>query len=239
MNKKSLIILAIVFQITVLCSFIVRYEYLKATGMTLYVPLRGYDPTDIFRGDYVNLRYEFPYESSGSADLYRSRYIVPKIEWARIVGVESMSEREPTSKVFFQIKNASANSTREIILSTSTWELMYRDTSCGYTHTEKYLVWEEVYYEKYENNPVSYIYKIANNNSSSQPQKKALIKSLSSCIGTLGLTVSDIDRWFVPDGRGLDLEKKIREGKMYAEWKVGSNGAVIITDVLSEESLPK
>ena len=238
MNKKTLIILAIAFQIAVLCSFMVRYELLKATGTTLYVPLRGYDPTDIFRGDYVNLRYEFPYEASGSLYAYDSRYIVPKIEWARIVGVESISEREPTADIYFQVKNASTNSARDIVLSSSTGELAYRDMSCGYGPTESYTVGEEVYYEKYENNPVSSISKILSKNDIRE-DKKARIKSMSTCSGTINVTVSDTDRWFVPDGTGLALEKKIREGKMYAEWKLGSQGAVIITDVLPEESLPK
>lgn len=49
MSRKIFIILAIIVQLAILTSFVVRYEILKSTGTTVYVPLRGYDPTDIFR----------------------------------------------------------------------------------------------------------------------------------------------------------------------------------------------
>jgi uncharacterized membrane-anchored protein len=61
MTRRHIIILTIILQLAVLGSFVVRYELLKLTGTTLYIPLRGYDPTDLFRGDYVNLAYELPY----------------------------------------------------------------------------------------------------------------------------------------------------------------------------------
>jgi uncharacterized membrane-anchored protein len=49
LTRQHCIIMAIVLQIIVLSSFVVRYELLKSTGKTVYIPLRGYDPTDIFR----------------------------------------------------------------------------------------------------------------------------------------------------------------------------------------------
>lgn len=58
------------------------------------------------------------------------------------------------------------------------------------------------------------------------------ILTVGKCTGTYRFQSIATDRWFVTEGAGTDLEKKIREGNMYAEWKVGKNGAVVITGVV-------
>ncbi len=49
MSRKTLTIIAIVAQLIILGSFIVRYETLKQTGRAVYIPLMAYDPVDLFR----------------------------------------------------------------------------------------------------------------------------------------------------------------------------------------------
>jgi uncharacterized membrane-anchored protein len=146
----------------------VRYELLKSTGKTIYIPLRGYDPTDILRGDYVNLSYELPY--SGSTQSYSSeqQYLIPTITGTTVTGIEKITTTKPQSGIYFQIRNG--------------WE----DDGGNYR-----------------------------------------------------FQTTATDRWFVREWTGLDIEKQIRDGEMYGEWKVGSNGAVIITNIVSKEKLPK
>jgi GDYXXLXY protein len=105
MSRKTIIILAIIIQLAVLLSFVGRYEVLKHTGTTVYIPLRGYDPTDILRGDYVNLSYELPY--SGNTQSYSSeqQYLIPIITGTNVTGIEKITTTQPESGIYFQIRN--------------------------------------------------------------------------------------------------------------------------------------
>jgi uncharacterized membrane-anchored protein len=244
MNKQKYIILAILLQIGVLMSFVVRYEMLKASGTTVYVPLRGYDPTDIWRGDYVNLAYEIPYTQSGNESyFYSAHYLTPEIVGDRIVGVKSISREKPNKGLFLQISNASPRTSRDIIITTmSGTELIYRDRNCNPIYT----VWWVVNYETWKNNGNTeqisiYPVKLWSENIYWNTDKRlqATIQSIMPCEGSLNIRTAATDRWFVPDGTGLELEKKIRENTMYAEWKVGKNGAVVLTNVIWEDELPK
>jgi uncharacterized membrane-anchored protein len=58
MSRRTIIILIIIIQLAILASFAGRYEVLKQTATAVYIPVTGYDPTDLLRGDYVNLSYE-------------------------------------------------------------------------------------------------------------------------------------------------------------------------------------
>jgi uncharacterized membrane-anchored protein len=105
MSRKTIIILAILIQLAVLASFSGRYEILKKTGTTVYVPLRGYDPTDILRGDYVNLSYELPYSGSNESYSSEQQYLIPIIDSATITGIKQITTTRPESGIYFQIRN--------------------------------------------------------------------------------------------------------------------------------------
>lgn len=47
------------------------------------------------------------------------------------------------------------------------------------------------------------------------------------------------DRWFVQEGKGYALEEDIRNGELYAEWRLGNDGNVIVTDIVSRSKIPK
>lgn len=128
MSRKSLIIIAIVIQLAILSSFVVRYEILIQTGATVYIPLRGYDPTDILRGDYVNLSYELPY--SGSTQSYSSgkQYLIPIITGHIVTGIQEITQVQPESGVYFQIRNGwQGNATQKYTIATAS------GTQLGYT----------------------------------------------------------------------------------------------------------
>jgi uncharacterized membrane-anchored protein len=56
--RKTLLIIAIAFQILVLAFMAAKREYIAATGTVVFLRTAPIDPRDLFRGDYVRLRYE-------------------------------------------------------------------------------------------------------------------------------------------------------------------------------------
>jgi len=56
--RKTLLIIAIALQVLVLAFMAGRREYIMSTGPVVYLRTAPIDPRDLFRGDYVRLRYE-------------------------------------------------------------------------------------------------------------------------------------------------------------------------------------
>ncbi len=56
--RRALLILAIVFQVAVLAFMAGKRELVSATGTVIHLRTAPIDPRDLFRGDYVRLRYE-------------------------------------------------------------------------------------------------------------------------------------------------------------------------------------
>lgn len=57
MKKPLLFVLAAAIQIIAMLSIAARYSYVETTGDTVYIPAVGFDPRDMFRGDYANVSY--------------------------------------------------------------------------------------------------------------------------------------------------------------------------------------
>jgi uncharacterized membrane-anchored protein len=77
-----------------------NFEYIKWTAKTVFIEAQGYDPTDLFRGDYVHLAYRLPITASQETminDLpYKATmYVIPKIEDDIIVGIEDIAQTIP------------------------------------------------------------------------------------------------------------------------------------------------
>ncbi len=135
MNRKTLTILAIIVQLIILGSFIVRYETLKQTGTAIYIPLIAYDPTDMFRGDYVSLSYALPY--TGRIDSYSSQqqYIIPELDGKVITKIVNIATTQPESGIYFQIRNGwMRDSTQTYILDTGSGKTIELPSS--YCQTE-------------------------------------------------------------------------------------------------------
>lgn len=71
-TTKKIFIACALLQVVILLGIIARFEYLKSTAALWYMPITGYDPTDIFRGDYVNVAYELPLQPSVMIDRQNS-----------------------------------------------------------------------------------------------------------------------------------------------------------------------
>ena len=71
-RERVLLILAVTFQIGVLGAMIAQSGWTHLTGDTVLFRVIPVDPRDMFRGDYVTLRYDFSNISPMGADLYRA-----------------------------------------------------------------------------------------------------------------------------------------------------------------------
>lgn len=56
--RRTLLIVVIAFQVLVLVFMAGKREYIAATGTVVYLRTAPIDPRDLFRGDYVRLRYD-------------------------------------------------------------------------------------------------------------------------------------------------------------------------------------
>jgi len=56
--RRTLLIIAVAFQVLVLAFIAGKREYIARTGDVVYLRTAPIDPRDLFRGDYVRLRYE-------------------------------------------------------------------------------------------------------------------------------------------------------------------------------------
>lgn len=194
MSRKTIIILAIIIQLIVLSSFVVRYELLKSTGTTVYIPLRGYDPTDILRGDYVRLSYELPY--SGSTQSYSSeqQYLIPIITGTTITGIEKITTTKPKSGIYFQIRNGWQIDTMQTytIKTASGKELGYTGSSC----LDMEPIGAKILYVLTIDDTVGDVRLIRPDWDNLGYSTGTLI-SQSTCIGSYRFQTTATDRWFV------------------------------------------
>lgn len=95
--RKILLIIAIALQVLVLAFMAGKREYLMNTGTVVYLRTAPIDPRDLFRGDYVRLRYEaslvpFSKCSPDIADKVR-KYSLGSVVYAQLtVGENGLAE---------------------------------------------------------------------------------------------------------------------------------------------------
>ncbi|MGE0268960.1 MAG: GDYXXLXY domain-containing protein [Candidatus Omnitrophota bacterium] len=66
MNRKKVFLLIGIFWITIIGTFVISKEYTLRTGKEILLKTRPVDPRDLFRGDYVILRYDISQIDTGS-----------------------------------------------------------------------------------------------------------------------------------------------------------------------------
>jgi len=108
--RKLLIICAAVLQVLLLAFIGGQREYVLRTGRTIYLRTVPVDPRDMFRGDYVRLRYEISsiekkYFRDGLAEeakdttshRYRGRpvYVVLKVDDSNLANVVYVTDKKP------------------------------------------------------------------------------------------------------------------------------------------------
>lgn len=114
MKKSVLFALAAALQIVLAFSIAARYEYVERTGETLKIRAYGFDPTDLFRGDYVNVDYGDLSSWSGSIGFDPKGgervYVVPTVSSSgEIVSISSVSATVPDSPRYLSARVVSRN----------------------------------------------------------------------------------------------------------------------------------
>lgn len=100
--KKKLLFIAIIFQILILIS-LVLYAYIPFFyGKEIQVVARGYDPRDIFLGNYVSLRYDFNEISENKTFKMNEKVYVVLKEHNGIYSLKnnSITNKKPKNEVF-------------------------------------------------------------------------------------------------------------------------------------------
>ncbi len=110
--RRTLLIIAIVFQVLVLAFIAGKREYIATTGTVVYLRTAPIDPRDLFRGDYVRLRYEasiVPVQKT-SADIaeqiknytFGSTVYAPLVVDGGLAEVTGLSTTKPDSGLFLK-----------------------------------------------------------------------------------------------------------------------------------------
>jgi hypothetical protein len=238
MKKTSLIYIALGLQFLILFSVIGKYEYIKNTGITAYIEASGYDPTDLFKWDYVNVQYRLPvpekYNSVVEDMSFGTFYIVPEIKNNVIVWIESIGKKRPKEEIFMKLKNAWVQKSQILKVQWSNGIIYsYSNTWCDEKNYKK--GWK-VFYNLY-NNEITYVMPYAENIWANSGNLEGIISELSACQNTISLSTSQTDRFYVQDKTWWALEKKVQNGQMYAKWKIGKNGFILFEDLVEKESI--
>lgn len=113
--RRTLVIVAVALQALVLAYMAGSRELIALTGTVVYLRTAPVDPRDIFRGDYVRLRYEAstaPYSPAGSAGVAeplpvgRTVYAELAVAEGGLAHVTRLSETKPGSGLFLKGKTA-------------------------------------------------------------------------------------------------------------------------------------
>lgn len=100
MKKPLLFALAAAVQIVAMLSIAGRYYFVETTGSTVYVPAYGFDPTDLFRGDYALVSYGDLANWTGAVDFEAAAgkrvYVAPELSSTGLfVSVKNISDEAP------------------------------------------------------------------------------------------------------------------------------------------------
>ncbi len=240
MKKNLIYILAIALQIIILFSIIGKYEYIRATGTLVYIETSGYDPTDLFRWDYVSLRYKLSIPPQYNALFAGNQsvaelYIIPKIENSIVTGIQSLSKERPSGWVYFLAKNVWAQSNQKFVIEDSFAHKLYDYQTSWWCEEGIYKTGEKILMSTYSGS-ISYLTKFQSG-SLENGMWQWIVKDVGKCQYSIFVDTPETDKYYVQGGKWTDLETKIRAGGMYAKWKIGSNGFIMFEDLVSESEI--
>ena len=118
MSKKNLFIIIAIFWLVIIGSFITYKEFVLKTGDEMLLKTLPIDPRDLFRGDYVILRYEISTISAGSltSPIPEPKegdkiYIELNIDNNNVATMADISRHKPNSAHFLKgtIKNITSS----------------------------------------------------------------------------------------------------------------------------------
>jgi len=245
--KKSLSFwLLIAFQFCILIGIVVHFEYIKMTGKTVYIEATGYDPVDIFRGDYVNMAYnvKIPSEREDILSLAKKAsnqytyYLIPNIENDIITWVKQITEEKPKDTIFIELDTFFINTQRKL---TILWEngISYNYMDACYIDINE---WQDVllHFNKDDEENIFYIDFWKQNIEFADIEEnivKWIITDTWKCENFLTIRTNKADKFFVSEGEGKDIEKEIDTWNIFAEWKITSNGKIILINLVDKDTI--
>lgn len=125
---RAKFILLVLLQVALLVGIIAYRHYWVATGERIILKTAPVDPRDIFRGDYVDLRYDISQldlDALGAKEQFKGNervYVILEKEPDDTFGAQSISRDLPAGKQFIQGRVACE-------MRSSRWEVVVKDDS--------------------------------------------------------------------------------------------------------------
>ncbi len=232
MKKTLSFWLIILFQIALLFTIIIRYEYVLNTGQEIFMKIRPVDPRDYFRGDYVTLNYDL---RTYKLDINDTRFT----EWEKVY-VEFNSDE---NNFVESIKNISTE-------KPETWTYIYSEVQNIYWWKAEYKI-SHIDKDTWENVELSYtgyvydnikewdnitfwyrddwtIYNIGKIDDKNMVNERIIDETYNTWAILYASWYRDMildfwaDRFFVKEGTGHDIEDEFREHRddSYVSWKI-------------------
>lgn len=237
-DKKKLFIIALFFWIVIFGALIFSKEYILKTGTDILLKIEPVDPRDLFRGDYVRLRYsisrinlnETEYEETESFERDDLVYVnlAADIKYAYPTKV---SKLKPKDGIFIKgkINYAYVN---------NVCELEYIIDKRKYTNyfnycNKQYQAGSIIYLNASDDK--TRIFSV-NDTETSHYNLKAKVISNEQ---TMSLNITyGIERYYVPENKGKSIEKATRALGADVLVSISKNGNPVIKDLLiNEESI--
>lgn len=238
-------ILGIWVPVIILLAMIVRYQSIVLTGTEVHVLVQGYDPRDIFRGDYVMLSYPVN-QRNGSvvtwAGYWKTIYVTPSMSGSEFVSISALSLERPASWLFFKARIVSTpQRSQKIYIEYSSGKIQtgfWYDSHNYEPFATGYQLWDKVQIVDYVRDDTTNFYiadrfQNSRNFSSDMRYLTGTITQAFPELTSLSLTYST-DKFFVKEWTGRPIEDSIRTGTVYAIWKVSSAGDIVVESLLAD-----
>ncbi len=119
MDKKKIFIIIGIFWIVIIGGFIAFKEFTLQTGDEILLKTQPVDPRDLFRGDYVILRYDISTINTGTLTYQGSDfkendkvYVLLNVDDNRIGTLANIDKNKPSENFFIEGTVKSASNTR-------------------------------------------------------------------------------------------------------------------------------
>ncbi len=246
MMKKNILYFGaiVLFQLVMLWAIIYRYSTVLLYWEKVIIKAIPVDPRDYFRGDYVILGYDInSYEISTWQNIFLKEndnvFIVPKFNSGWVVdGIKNISLEVPLDTLYFKWKIRSISWIANFKVKVFSWNQEHiKDYKMEYYndyYQKKYIKWEKVALSLNMSGDIQYLYEYNDDFKESSDMysstKKWEIVEVSNIINKFNIDYW-VDRFFVKEWTGKEIEDEISKDWVYAVWKV-KNGKIVVESLI-------
>ena len=240
---RSKFIFFILLQVALLVGIIAYREYWVVTGEKILLRTAPVDPRDLFRGDYVSLRYDISTIDLGALNVKESFkpnekiYVILEKNPDNIFSAKSVSRELPTGEKFIQGR-------AQLERPSSKWEVLLKDDSQNLHELKPPWFWnvkkgDRVTFCIDERGNVINFYK-----EDADYKPKCRGQLLSGFIEEIKETKSrtlqveyGIESYFVEEGKGRAIESSRNARELRVEVSLRKDGKGIITGLFLDGKL--